>query len=675
MYLHSPGSRGRSGSRCASELKRISEPGYRRWLLEQERAADERLGKMGIEVEPAKAAKDGRFLTLLQIEKKYGAERLAELNQEAAWLEEVEALSAEARVQALAAKGWSQARFFRQRRRLRLYGVPGLLRPFSAQKGKERIDSEIIGFIRGCHLRRKHASTTRVWELTQRFANERGLPVPSLTTVRRVIRRIPDCVSVYHRRGSQEYSKTHTPITRRERVPEPAQWICGDHNLMDQQLWNNSKQALGGELQTGKDRPWLTCLMDLHNNDPVAVVLSWQGNSDTICLALRRCLLGRTGRFRFLYVDQGDDFNSARVKSVCRDLGIEIIPAQGYHPQAKGALEQFFGFLNERLADELGSQGYVGNRPSNRPESVTPILDLQSLENVINFWIATFYRDRKSDALGGKSPNDLYAEAVERGFVPQIPDPRALDLLLMPSRLRKVYRDGIHLNGFVYWDDRLIPYINDRTETGENHMVEARVDPGNLGYAFVFDKDGNYICSAVNEPLARWGATEQDRQRLAQKRRTAKEYVEGYAEALRIAHSDNDAIMEETILDRMALHQQSVLPQAVNQTGGLVQTFVPKFDKAVRAIARGEGGTPARQQGVTSEVVDWEPRDENGVRVCAEKWRMRKRYSQAGKIAVIPDRYFDFDRPLRDQVARDEELAAVPEQIKDRFRKMGLFEE
>jgi len=681
VFLHIdpnvPGPRGPNGKRSAipaSELKRISETGYQRWRLEQEREAAKRIAKLGIPVEAPRSAKGLKFLTLLQIEKKFGEAKIAELNQEACWLEEVKELTAQARVQALASKGIKKGKFRQMYHRLQLYGLPGLLPPISAQKGKTKVDSNVAAFVQDCHLRRKHASVTRVCELTERFAKEKGLQAPSLSTVRRLIKRVPDSVSTYHRRGPNEYSKTHAPMVRRERVSEPALWICGDHNLMDQQLWNTCKRSLGGEFETAKDRPWVTCLMDLYNNDPVAVVLSWQGNSDTICLALRRCVLGRTGIFRFLYVDRGDDFNSARVEAACREMGITIVPAQGYHPQAKGTLEQFFGFLNERIADELNGFGYVGNRPSNRPANVTPILDLQGLENIVNFWIESYYRDRRSPALGNKSPNELYSEAVARSFVPKIPNPRTLDLLLTSSTLRKVYRDGVKIGGFTYWHESLVGLVNNRTETGENEMVEARIDPGAMGYAYIFDREGNYLCTALNEPLAKWGATKEDLKRAAEKKKSANEFIQEYAEVLRVAHSGN-AIIEETILDRMAREERPILAQAVNQGGGaVVQSMIPKFDKARRAITRGDS-TSHHQQVPKPEVVDWEPLDENGIRVCSEQWRMRKRYSQARKMGVIPEKYFDFDRPLREQVFRDEELSVLPEQIKDKFRDLRLFED
>ena len=58
--------------------------------------------------------------------------------------------------------------------------------------------------------------------------------------------------------------------------------------------------------------------------------------------------------------------------------------------------------------------------------------------------------------------------------------------------------------------------------------------------------------------------------------------------------------------------------------------MIPKFDKAVRAISRGETGF-THPQPVPPELVDWEPLDENGIRVCAEPFRMRKRYAEEKK--------------------------------------------
>jgi hypothetical protein len=75
------------------------------------------------------------------------------------------------------------------------------------------------------------------------------------------------------------------------------------------------------------------------------------------------------------------------------------------------------------------------------------------------------------------------------GFEPKMPlSLRQMDLLLTMSQSRKVLRDGLHLNGLIYWANELAGLIEE--------SVLIRFDPQNVAYVVVYHKN-RYLCTAV----------------------------------------------------------------------------------------------------------------------------------------------------------------------------------
>jgi putative transposase len=64
---------------------------------------------------------------------------------------------------------------------------------------------------------------------------------------------------------------------------------------------------------------------------------------------------------------------------------------------------------------------------------------------------------------------------------------RQMDLLLTMSQSRKVLRDGIHMNGLIYWANELAGMIEER--------VLIRFDPQNVAFAVVYHQN-RYLCTA-----------------------------------------------------------------------------------------------------------------------------------------------------------------------------------
>jgi len=676
--IHTP-KKGRNGKHkvlgiAPSDLETLSPEAYQAWLLEREREAEERLAEAGsAEKETNVFITEPRRLSLVQIERKHGPAKLVALLKEGEQLLSWEALPRPERVRELLAQGKNETWF---RRRLKLYkafGPAGLVRPESFFKGKRRsVPLQLEEFIRDLRLTRKHAGVQALYETIQEHAQAQADAAPSLSTVRRVIKSIPNSVDCRARRGVKAYRDKYEPIVRRGRVSAPGLVFCADHHELDLASLNYLKKSQGLDFVKGTDRLWITGTVDLYDNRVVGWVLTWQPNSQSIALALRQAFLTR-GICEELLIDNGRDYVSSYIEAVCASLHIKIRKCERYHGQSK-PLERWFRILEERLVSEL--PGYLGNKPANRPENAKASLDLVEVEKIIALWNSTEYCNLKSKALGNRSPNELWSQALADGHVPRVPDVRALDLLLMPTRERKIYKDGIHLFGFYFWNDALTPLINDTDESGENRKVEVRFDPACLGEVHVFH-EGKFFCTARSQPLADWGASKADLETVQHKRKYASEFFKNYMEAARIGHSGQE-LVKETVqqrLERMqAAQQQMEMPKAVGQNN--VHTFLGPFDSAARSIARGEGrpdmSSPSKRQPHEVSQEDFGTPDENGVPECPDHREMLKRYRKRNLLHVLPVRYLDPNRELEHQIWEPEKLS---EDVRRFFTQRGLYKD
>ena len=183
-----------------------------------------------------------------------------------------------------------------------------------------------------------------------------------------------------------------------------------------------------------------------------------------------------------LHLDRDSDFTSRHLEQVAADLGITLIFATPYLARAKGKIERFWRTLNEQLWCEL--PGYVGSDLKSRPENIAPALTLSEVERYLVAYFLAAYHTRPHTTTG-EPPLQRWQKA---GFEPRMPASlHQMDLLLTMSQSRKVLRDGIHMNGLIYWANELAGMI-------EEHVL-IRFDPQNVAFVVVYHKN-RYICTA-----------------------------------------------------------------------------------------------------------------------------------------------------------------------------------
>ncbi|MCP5045187.1 MAG: transposase [bacterium] len=150
---------------------------------------------------------------------------------------------------------------------------------------------------------------------------------------------------------------------------------------------------------------------------------------------LVRAIRRHDGAPRALYLDNGSTYSGEALKTACARLGITLIHAKPYDPQARGKMERFFRTLREGCLDHLG-----------RLES------LHDIEVRLYAFVDRHYHVAPHGGLVGKSPAEVF-EARPRGDSGLVPitDEQLRHALTVRGR-RRIRGDGTVPIGGMDWE-------------------------------------------------------------------------------------------------------------------------------------------------------------------------------------------------------------------------------
>lgn len=455
---------------------------------------------------------------------------------------------------------------YRWIRSYRERGVAGLVPKHGQTKGRFiAIPDAVQTIIAQEYLRPERPSVTDVHRTVWAICEEARIPAPSVATINRYLATIPRPLVIAQRLGPKAYRAQGEPKIRRDYTDLAVgeMWV-GDHRELD--VFVQGAVDAGGKLKVF--RPWLTAWLDLRSRTCVGWHLDLVPNSHTIALALRAGIL-RFGLPQRLYMDNGKDYRanfwggkSLRSRAVEMDsdtrtvlvqLHISVSHAQPYTPWAK-AIEPWFGHTFPVWERTL--KGWCGSDNKERPEKLAgeiasgDLLTLDDLRASLSERIER-YHDTEHSAL------DATPRSQWQGIEKKIPDPRALDVVLMRHKPAKVYQDGIRLFGLRYWHDGLIPL--------QGRTIEIRYDPANIGALICFS-DRNFVCEARQDKAFSMQLTEQERQELVRRRKAARKILTDYRETQTIAH-DQDQALDLVVND---IRRSKVYVLKSNPVAGLV---------------------------------------------------------------------------------------------------------
>lgn len=148
-------------------------------------------------------------------------------------------------------------------------------------------------------------------------------------------------------------------------------------------------------------------------------------------LAMTVDALRRHGKPDGLYLDNGSTYRGDILKTACARLGITLLHAKPYDPQARGKMERFWRTLREGCLNYLGA-----------------VASLADINATLRAFLDKRYHPAPHAGLMGKSPAKIYAvRPADEGIV----DEKALRAALTERSRRRVSNDNIVSIDGVLW--------------------------------------------------------------------------------------------------------------------------------------------------------------------------------------------------------------------------------
>jgi len=353
-------------------------------------------------------------------------------------------------------------------------------------------------------------------EIQKRFVAD-GMFVPSEPTIRRFARTyMKECYDAWmlFRRGEKEWNdKCALSLLRDWTLLDVGDVVFADGHTLNFETLNP---------ETGKPtRMTIVLFYDGASNCPLGWEIMPTENTASISAAFRRtCIM--LGKFpRVVYLDNGKafrakffkgcpDFEQAGFLGHYKDLGCEVLlglygsvgtevmHAWSYHGQTK-TVERFFGTMHEL---EVWMPSYTGNDIAHKPARMKRgeklhrrlyekmgcrPLTLEETHIQVARWFAEYMnRPQHRTHLKGQTPGEVLEAGRGPGLTAQEMD--RLTLMMMQKEVRTITKDGIRVNGRLYWHEQLY---------SRRHPVLVRYDDHFNPYSVqVYTLEGEWLCEA-----------------------------------------------------------------------------------------------------------------------------------------------------------------------------------
>lgn len=175
-------------------------------------------------------------------------------------------------------------------------------------------------------------------------------------------------------------------------------------------------------------------LMDDHSRFVVALrVVSTEREQDMLDLIVGA--LRAHGKPDALYLDNGSTYRGDTLRLLCGRLGISLLHARPYDPEARGKMERFWLTMRRQVLDFCGG-----------------LTSPHEVQVRLLTWLDTHYHRAPHAGLMGRTPLDVYAP---EGRDVDVVDEEILKKALIVTEPRKVRRDTtISIEGQTYELDR-----------------------------------------------------------------------------------------------------------------------------------------------------------------------------------------------------------------------------
>ncbi|MGL5216978.1 MAG: DNA-binding protein [Aeromonas hydrophila] len=334
--------------------------------------------------------------------------------------------------------------------------------------------------------------------------NQLGWRIPSQSSLRRwLVKWLSDNkVAFTYATNPDAYNNKY-----RSAIEEMYPWMAQPNDV-----WEFDSTPVDAMLVDGRHS--IIAVIDVFTRR-VRLLVAKTSSSEGICLLLRKTLLawGTLNDNGVMRTDNGSDYVSQRVMSICTLLGMNVSRSNAYSGWEKPHIERFFRTLSHGLIELLPS--YIGHCVADRqviearksfaqrleekrkPDAEKEIFELAmtacELQSLLDNWLDARYHNRKHSSLG-MTPNEKYGHARYQRRA--ISDQSALDLLLNHVGEATVSKGFIKAGGLKYTAPELLEH------NWKSQRVSVFLDPSDVGRAILYRTgDWNERIEAVNIEL------------------------------------------------------------------------------------------------------------------------------------------------------------------------------
>ena len=357
-----------------------------------------------------------------------------------------------------------------------------------------KVEAVIEEHLRRYFLRRERPSLSRVVTEIRSACWQQGLQPPTRRTVQRRLDSMDAREVEKAREGAKAARQKFAPVAGENKASQPLEVVQIDHTPADIILVDSfERQPIG--------RPWVTLAIDVATRLVTGYYTSLEAPSRlSVALCLTQAVAPKAellaelvcnvpwpaqGKPHSIHVDNGSDFQSRAFRSACAEWGINLVYRPPGRPHFGGHIERLIGTM----------MGAVHLLPGTTQSSIAAKGDYDAdgkatmTLSEFDRWFALEicrYNNSIHSSLGC-TPVAKW-EALSAEMMGDIPfEMEAFWVSFLPSELRKVRRDGIHLFQIRYWSDALASHIG----RGEGKVV-VRYDPRDLSVIWVELDGGRY---------------------------------------------------------------------------------------------------------------------------------------------------------------------------------------
>lgn len=368
------------------------------------------------------------------------------------------------------------------------------------------------------------------------------LPIPSIDSFYREIKKIPAPVLSFFREGKKALDDDILPYIRRvyDWLDSNDIW-CSDYHTLDFFVrcdW------------TGKVyRPHVVVWLDIRSRKILGLHLCETSNSDGVIISFRKAVkqFGIPGQ---VYLDNGKEYlvhdfgGRGRRKTaeganfgeaILDRLGVEMVNAKPKNARAK-IVERAFRIFIDEFSKLIKT--YCGGRPEQKPERTESTL--KNINNIplasaiakeLQVYIEGWYnhQESKAEGLNGMTRNQCYQQNLLKK---RTATEEQLNLMLLRStRSQKVKRNGVVLK---FNDVELWYYHQDLINLYFGQQVYLRYDPENLATVRIYDEEEKFLVVAELLDTGGYGG-ETDKEVIKKISRLVKDhkgFIKGYMDKL-----------------------------------------------------------------------------------------------------------------------------------------------